>query len=388
MSKAPGEVAKALLDALPTLDFNKIVNEARKSYNIAIMGEPEAVATVYTVLRGRPDLPGDVKVALWQYEQGKSAPADTGKTEFAIVAPATEETVRRARDVFSGVQLILVTVGDAPAPEGSVKPVRLPALDAHQIRRVLVPHLVDRLWDRRLSLGRAVPATRDHIALRLTTDAVRNPKVLLGSVAGAGYDRNGAPTPATAVALLHQAALIASLAAVYGLDLEDRAGIYTRVAPSLAPTVLIDGAEAAVSKFARDASKGSRFEKIAAPAAAYVLRPTLTASSTMLAGLTARRIFRGASQMDEPRPSATARTRAAGKRILVGASHAVAVAGSSVATRVRRDKQGQPAETSPESHVDDGDVTGDQTSTTPANKSGHRCTGRVPRPCRQALRTC
>jgi hypothetical protein len=249
-----------------------------------------------------------------------------------------------------------------------VKPVKLPSLDARHIHKVLIPHLVDRLWDRRLSLARAVPATRDHIALRLTREAASNPKVLLGSVAGAGADRSGAPTPATAVAMLHQAALIASLAAVYGLDLEDRGGIYARVAPSLAPTILMDGAEAAVSRFAREASKGGRFEKIAAPAAAYVLRPTLTASSTLLAGITARRIFRGTDETDEPKLSAAARTKAAGKRVVVGASHAIAVAGGSVAMRVRRDKQAQPEEAPPESHAEGEvreEVTGDQTPTTP-----------------------
>jgi hypothetical protein len=344
MSNAPGAVAKALLDALPTLDFNKIVNETRKSYNIAVLGDPAAVAAVCAVLRGRAVAPEDVKVAVWSYEPGGSAPANTGKTEFAIVVPATEQTVRTARDVFAGAQLILVTVGGAAAPEGGVKAVNLPEVDERQVRRILVPHLVDRLWDRRLSLGRSVPGTRDHIAGRLTRNAAKEPKILLGSVASASNKRSGAPTPATALVMVHQAVLIVSMAAIYGLDLEDQAAIYARVAPSLAPTILMDGLEATISRFAEEAGKGSGLEKIAGPAAAYIARPTLTASSTLLAGITARRIFRGMSETHEAKPSPTERTKAAGKRLMLGAGHAVAVAGGAVAMRVRRDKQPQPAD--------------------------------------------
>ena len=335
MSNTPGAVAKALLDALPTLDYNKLVSEARRAFGIVVVGEQEQADVLLQLLRSTDAVPRDSKLAVWRFSQDTNPPIALGKTELAIVIPATEEQLKRARESFSGVPVLPVELEGFPSGEVNEQTVTLSALDADQVRTKLVPELVDRLWERRLALGRTLPATRDRIALRMIQEAVRNVKVLLGSVAGAAAGRNGAPTPATAQLVMHQALLIVSIAAVYGASLEDRRAIFSRVAPSMAPTLLLDGAEAALSRLATAVGKEHRFGKLYGPAAAYVVRPTLSASSTLIAGLVARRVFRGRPSDQSRLARAAARTRALGKRVAGGAGQGVGLATGALSTRWR-----------------------------------------------------
>jgi hypothetical protein len=218
----------------------------------------------------------------------------------------------------------------------------LSALDTEQVRKTLAPALVERLWERRLALGRALPATRDRIAWLLIRQAVRDPKFVLGAVASAGGGRSGAPTPATATLLIQQAALIASMAAIYGYSLDDRRAVYARVAPNLAPTLVLDSAEALASRLAADFGKKRPFEKLYGPAAAYVVRPTLSVGSTVLAGLIARRVFRG----DPERPSLPARARALGSKAAAGLGQSAAAFGV-LAARVREKEPALAEEPAP-----------------------------------------
>src|SRR6185437_2669024 len=142
---------------------------------------------------------------------------------------------------------------------------------------VIVPELVERLWERRLPIGRALPATRERISTRMISKAARDMRVILGSVAGAGSGRSGIPTPATAQLLLHQASLVVGLAAVYGISLEDKGYIFRQVAPKLSTTFLLDGAEAGLTRLADAAGKGNdKLGKLYGPMTAYVARPTLS----------------------------------------------------------------------------------------------------------------
>jgi hypothetical protein len=322
MTNAPADMAKALREALPNLDYNKLVAEARRQFGVVLVGETEQIERLLTILRDGGTVPSDVKAAIWHHVPGKNAPVALGKTELAIVLPATEEHMQQARSQFGGVAVLPVLLPGVAAAEGLTNPVSLAALDAEQVRRVLVPEVVDRLQERWLALGRALPATRDRIAGQLIRRATRDPKLILGTVAGAASGRSGALTPATAALLIHQAVLIVSLAAIYGADLDDRRGVFARVAPHLAPTLLLDGAEAVASRLAADLGKDRRYGKWYGPAAAYALRPTFSTSSTLLAGLVARRVFRGGTGRPSVVARTAARTRALGKRALAGASQA------------------------------------------------------------------
>ena len=328
MSKAPGDVAKAFLDALPTLDFNKLVGEARREFGIVVVGDPESAQRLIHFLRGSVAIPADVKLAFWVHEPERKAPVPVGKTELVIVLPASEAHLTQARDTFPGVAQLPVLIGEEEKPGAVVNPIRLKELDDDQFQRVLVPALLDRLWDRRLALGRALPTTREHIAGRMMSKATRDLKVVLGSVAGAGSERTGVPTPATAQLLLHQAVLVVGLAAVYGISLDDKNQIFRQIAPKLAPTVLLDGIEAGLTRLAAAAGKDNKYSKLYGPMTAYVVRPTLSAGSTLLAGSVARRVFRGTA-VPGRLAAAVARTRSLGKKALANAGQGVeAVSGA------------------------------------------------------------
>jgi hypothetical protein len=331
MSNAPGVVAKAFLDALPSLDFNKMVGEARREFGIAFVGDQQVVEQLLRHLREPSDVPSDVKLALWRHVPGESAPLPAGKTELVIVAPATEEHLNAARGAFAGVSILPIVFQDTATTENPTNTLKLESADADQVHDVLIPELVERMWERRLAIGRGIPSSRDHVAWQLTLRAAKDVKALLGSVAGAGGGRSGAPTPATAQLLMHQAVLIVSIAAVYGAVLDDRRAIFTRVAPSLAPTLLLDGAEAGISRLAAAAGGNRKFGSLYGPLAAYVTRPTLTVSSTFVAGLTARRAFRPHSDV----PSLAERTRELGKRMVIGAGQGAAVVGTVLGARLR-----------------------------------------------------
>lgn len=341
MTNIPGDVARALKDALPSLDYNKLVGEARRQFGLVVIGDAEQADMLLDLLRHGGRVPTDVKGAAWRHGQGGSAPVPLGKTELAIVIPATEANMQQAREHFGGVATLPVLLPDTVAAAGLNNPLSVAALDEAQVRKVLVPEIVDRLWERRLALGRTLPAVRDRVAWRLIRHATRDFKLFLGTVAGAGSGRNGSLTPATATLLIHQAVLIVSMAAVYGADLDDRRSVFARVAPQLAPTVLLDGAEAIVSKAAAGWGKDRRYGKWYGPMAAYALRPALSTSSTALAGLVAMRVFRGTVD----RPSVVARTRALGKRALAGAGQAADLVGVLATRRRRLDaEEDQPAE--------------------------------------------
>lgn len=250
VSDAPGAVAKAFLDALPSLDYKKMVDEARRSVSIVVIGDPETAERVVECLRAGGTVPDDSRLHIWRHVQGEPAPKDSGKPELVIAVPATDEHVVSARSAFSGVPLLPVIIKDHAHLDGLLDPLLMPQVDRATVRRLLVPRLSSALWERRLALGRGLPALRRHLAWRLTRACSREPRVLLGSVAGAGVGRNGAPTAATAQLLMHQAALIVAIAAINGWSLDDKAAIFRRAASTLMPTLLLDGAEAGISKLA------------------------------------------------------------------------------------------------------------------------------------------
>jgi len=344
MSKAPGDVAKAFLDALPTLDFNKLVGEARREFGIVVLGDPEPARQLIRVLRGTNAIPADVKLALWVHDSAQPAPLPAGKTELVVVLPASEPRLAEAKKAFSGIAQLPVLLRDAERPGGVVNPITLKALDDDQFLTVLLPALLDRLWDRRLALGRALPAARERIARRMMSKAARDLKVVLGSVAGAGSERSGAPTPATAQLLLHQAVLVVGLAAIYGVSLEDKGQIFRQVAPKLAPTLLLDGAEAGITRLAAAAGNGNaRFGKLYGPMTAYVARPVLSAGSTLVAGVVARRVFRGTA-LPGRWSAALARSRDLGKQAVSGVGNGlVAVSGALGSVRAGSDEPGPDA---------------------------------------------
>lgn len=335
MGTAPGDVAKAFLDSLPTLDHKKLLEEARRVFGIVIIGDERSATDLLALLRERGDVPDDAKAAIWRHAPGVTPPVPLGKTELALVLPATDEYLKQARESFGGVPVLPIVIGDAVAPAEAQSLVHMAALDAEQVRKELVPRLVDRLWERRLALGRAIPAARDRIAWLLIQRAVRDVKVLLGSVAGAGTGRSGVPTPATAQVLVHQAALIMAIGAVYGADIEDKAALLRRVTPNLTPSLVLDIAEARVTWLA-ELLAGDKHKKLYGTAAAVITRPTLTASSTLLAGLAARRVFRGSAHEESPLVRAAAMARAAGRRAAVGIGSGAAAAAGVAAARLRR----------------------------------------------------
>ena len=343
MSTAPGAVAKAFLDALPNLDYNKLVAEARRPFGIVIVGDGAAAQALITFLRSSTAIPADVKVEVWHHQPGTPSPIAVAKTELAIILPVTEANLALAKETFPAVQPLPVVLKDDEVPGGLPKPVSVKALDEDAFETVIVPELVERLWERRLPVGRAFPATREIISGRMITKAARDMRVVLGSVAGAGSGRNGVPTPATAQLLLHQASLVVGLAAVYGISLEDRGYIFRQVAPKLTPTFLLDGAEAGLTHLADAAGKGNdKFGKLYGPMTAYVARPTLSAGSTLLAGLVARRVFRGKPVHSAIR-RAVSRTRSLGKQAASEAGQGAVLVAGAVASRFRRSDSIEPA---------------------------------------------
>src|SRR5260370_9976210 len=161
MSNAPGAVAKAFLDALPSLDYNKLVSEARRNFGIVVLGDEGPADELLRLLRGSGELPRDVKLAVWRHTPGTPPPIALGKTELALIVPATEDYHAQARESFAGVPTLSILLEGGKAPEGVTNAITLSALDADQVRASLVPELVDRLWDRRLAPDPAFPATRD-----------------------------------------------------------------------------------------------------------------------------------------------------------------------------------------------------------------------------------
>jgi len=343
MSTAPGAVAKAFLDALPNLDYNKLVAEARRAFGIVIVGDEAAAQALIMFLRTSTAIPADAKVELWYHKPGTASPIAAAKTELAIILPVTEANLALAKETFPAVQPLPVVLQDSEAPGGLPKPVTVNALDEDAYETVIVPELVERLWDRRLPVGRALPATRERIATRMITKAARDMRVILGSVAGAGSGRSGIPTPATAQLLLHQASLVVGLAAVYGISLEDKGYIFRQVAPKLTPTFLLDGAEAGLTRLAEAAGKGNdKLGKLYGPMTAYVARPTLSAGSTLLAGVVARRVFRGRPVQGALR-RAVSRTRILGKQAASEAGQGAVLVAGAVASKFRRSEGGEPA---------------------------------------------
>jgi hypothetical protein len=342
MSTAPGAVAKAFLDALPNLDYNKLVAEARRQFGIVIVGDSVAADALIRFLRTSTAISADAKVELWHHQPGTPSPIAVGKIELAIILPVTEANVSLAKETFPNVQPLPIVIQGGEAPGGLHKPVTVKALDDDAFESIIVPELIERLWERRLPVGRALPATRERIASRMVSKAARDMKVVLGSVAGAASGRNGVPTPATAQLLLHQASLVVGLAAVYGISLEDKGYIFRQVAPKLTPTFLLDGVEAGLTHFADAAGKGNdKLGKLYGPMTAYVARPTLTVGSTLLAGTVARRVFRG-----KPIPGkfkrVISRTQDLGRRAAADAGQsAVSVAGA-VTSRFRRSDGAEP----------------------------------------------
>ena len=344
MSDEPGAIAKAFLDALPSLDFKKLVDEARRSLSIVVIGDPEVADSVVECLRAGGTVPEDSRLHIWRHVQGESAPKDSGKPELVIAIPATAEHLAIARTAFSGVSLIPVILKDVSCPEDLVRPISMSRVDVASVRGALVPRVTSALWERRLALGRGLPATRRHVARRLTQATTRDPRVLLGSVAGAGAGRSGAPTAATAQLLVHQAALIAAIAAISGAPLDDKVAMFKRAGSMLLPTLLLDGAEAGLSKLATGGSE--KHGKLYGQLAAYVARPALSASSTLLAGTLASLRFheRDASPREaEASHSVFRNTRSAGKRVVYGAGQGAAVALTAVGGRLRLPGRARPS---------------------------------------------
>ncbi len=343
MSTAPGAVAKAFLDALPNLDYNKLVAEARRPFGIVVVGDDAPAQALITYLRTSTAIPADAKVELWRHVPGTPPPIAVGKTELAIILPVTEANLNLAKETFPAVQPLPVVLQDDEAPGGLPRPVTVKALDEAAFESVIMPELIERLWDRRLPIGRALPATRERISGRMIGKAARDMKVVLGSVAGAGSGRSGIPTPATAQLLLHQASLVVGIAAVYGISLEDKGYIFRQVAPKLTPTFLLDVAEAGLTRLADAAGKGNdKLGKLYGPMTAYVARPTLSAGSTLLAGVVARRVFRGKPVHGAIR-RAVSRTRSLGTQAASDAGQGMALAAGAVASRFRRSDSVAPA---------------------------------------------
>jgi hypothetical protein len=286
-------------------------------------------------LRECGTVPSDARLAIWRYVPGANAPVPPGKTELAIVVPATEEFLKQAREAYGGVPVLPIVLGDAEAPAEAHAPVHMTTLDDAQLRKALVPRLVDRLWERRLALGRALPATRDHITWLLIQRAIRDMKVLLGSVAGAGTGRSGVPTPATAQLLIHQASLIVAIGAVYGAEIEDKGTLIKRVTPHLTPTLVLDLAEAQATRLAEGLAGEKGPKTLYGTAAAVITRPALSASSTLLAGIAARRAFRERPSAQSALARVATGTRDLGKRALTGFGQGVVAVAGALMTRVR-----------------------------------------------------
>jgi len=353
-----GDVAKALRDALPSLDQKKLLEQARKHMGIVVVGEEAAAAELIRLLGQGGEIPSDSRLMIWQFVPGGKPPLGLGKNEMVIVVPATEEYLRQVHEHFANIPILPIVLGDAKPQTSQPKPVHLRSVDAEEVRKHLVPELVERTWEWRLAAGRALPAMRDHLSWVLAERATRNWGLLLGSVAGAGAGRSGAPTPATIQLLAHQAALIVSIAAIYGQDLEDRRALISRVVPHITPTLMLDLAEAGVSRLAKGPGKGKPRGDLYAMAAVAVARPALTASSTLLVGLAARRVFRPADPARE-RPEGAAerdgsalgraarRTRDLGRRAAGGAGQGASALGGAVGRRLRRREPDQPLATGP-----------------------------------------
>src|SRR5579864_2794789 len=143
MSNAPGELAKALKDALPNLDYNKLVGEARRQLGIVVLGDVARADHLLSLLRGQGAVPADVKVTVWRFIEGNNLPVPLGKIELAIVVPATEEYLKQAREHLGGVSVLPILLDGQAAPEGTSNAIALTALDEEQVRKVLVPVLVD-----------------------------------------------------------------------------------------------------------------------------------------------------------------------------------------------------------------------------------------------------
>jgi hypothetical protein len=158
---------------------------------------------------------------------------------------------------------------------------------------------------------------------------------------------------------MHQAVLIVSIAAVFGAPLDDKRNVFARVAPNLAPTLLLDGAEAGISKLAVNAGKDTKYGKLYGPVAAYVARPTLSASSTLIAGAAARRAFRAGPEST----TILRRSRDAGRRAVVGVGQGMAVVGSLVGARFKA-RNG----TVVDAHEASDDVAGDGDRVEPARE--------------------
>src|SRR5665213_799617 len=161
MSTAPGTVAKAFLDALPNLDYTKLVAEARRPFGIVIVGDGQAAQALITFLRSSAAVPADAKLELWHHQPGTPPPIAVAKTELTIILPVTEAHLNLAKETFPAVQPLPVVLDGDEVPGGLTKPVSVKALDEDAFERIILPELIERLWERRLPVGRALPATRE-----------------------------------------------------------------------------------------------------------------------------------------------------------------------------------------------------------------------------------
>ena len=356
MSAAP-DVAKALSDALPSLDFKKLVEDARRHWNVVVVGEAEPAAELLRLLRGDVAPPTDVHLTLWYHGPDGKKQEHIGKTELVIVVGATEASIRFAREQFKDVPQLPLLLGEQETPDLGPEAVRVPAIDEHSVQKTIIPAMVEHLWERRVPLGRALPPARDRIARVLIQRALTNPRSVLSWVAGSASGRNGTPTPATAALLVQQAALIVAMGAIYGESLESQRALIARVVPYLTPTLTLDLAEAWVSGIVKnipDKSPFKTYEKIAALGLAVLTRSSFSATSTLLAGTTARRVFRGkprteAGDAGNPILQAAARSRDLGKRALAGTGQGVTTAAHSLADRLRR-QDAAPSEAEDDQH--------------------------------------
>jgi hypothetical protein len=135
---------------------------------------------------------------------------------------------------------------------------------------------------------------------------------------------------------VHQAALIAAIAAISGSPLDDKVAMFRRAGSMLLPTLLLDGAEAGLSKLATGGSE--KHGKLYGQLAAYIARPALSASSTLLAGALASRRFHehdASHREGDASLSVLRNTRSAGKRVVFGAGQSAAVALTAVGDRLR-----------------------------------------------------
>lgn len=107
----PGDVAKALRDALPSLDQKKLLEQARKNMGVVVVGEEAPAAELIRLLRLGGEIPADSKLALWWFVAGGKPPLGMGKNELVLVIPATEEYLKQAHEHFANIPIVPIVLG-------------------------------------------------------------------------------------------------------------------------------------------------------------------------------------------------------------------------------------------------------------------------------------